>query len=366
MGGAERQALYLVAHLAGLKGCDVEVLAFHDGAALREPLKALGVPVHVVPYFFRWPKVRRTRALAQIARLLRFRIKPDALLPFVGIHSKAIAQVWPYTNARFCWWNQQDEGRDLNGTDVESQILRKVSVITSNSEAGRDFLASTYALDPESILVYNNGTPKMTPVPADVARSNLGLDGRRVVSMIANITPFKDHSTLFNAWAMVRSHFGQEDAPILVLAGGVGDKSTVARLQMQAFDLGLSSKDVKFLGSVSNVAEVISASDLVVHSSTAEGCPNAVCEAMALGRAVVATDIPGTRQALGDDAAESLAPARDASALAERIIRMLDDEDLRSRTGRHNRERIQSQFTIDEMNRFFQGIIEKHLGQSLS
>jgi glycosyltransferase involved in cell wall biosynthesis len=366
MGGAERQALYLIEHLARLDRCRVEALTFHDGSALRPKLDSLGVPVHVFPYYHRWPKARRARALTRLAWSLRRRIKPDALLPFVGIHSKAIAQTWPYTSARFCWWNQQDEGRDLGGTVTEANILRQVSAVTSNSIAGRDFLATTYGLDPETILVYNNGTPLLEPVNAADIRSRLRLGRRQIVSMIANITSFKDHSTLLDAWAKVRTHFDGANPPVLLLAGSLSEKATVAKLQMQAFDLGLSSNDVRFLGPVDDVVEVISASDLVVHSSVTEGCPNAVCEAMALGRAVVATDIPGSRQALGDDARESLATAHDPKALADGIIRMLENEELRSETGIRNRQRVRSEFSIDRMNAFFQELIEKHLGVSLA
>jgi glycosyltransferase involved in cell wall biosynthesis len=365
MGGAERQALYLVEHLAGLTRCRVEVLTFEDGQALRPMLESLAVPVHVLPYYHRWPRARRLKALASLARMLRFDVKPDALLPFVGIHSKAVAQAWPYTNATFCWWNQQDEGRDLNGTDVERRILKKVSAITSNSVTGRDFLAATYGLDPNDILVYNNGTPQMEPVSTQEARARLGIGKRKVVSMIANITPFKDHSTLLNGWAIVRDHFGNGEPPVLLLAGNLSDMATVSLLQMQAFELGLSSRDVQFLGAVDDVVELISASDLVVHSSVTEGCPNAVCEAMALGRPVVATDIPGSRQALGDDAPESLAPPKDPVGLSKRIISMLENDQLRTSIGKRNRNRIRSEFSIGAMNQFFQSLIERGLGLTL-
>jgi glycosyltransferase involved in cell wall biosynthesis len=365
MGGAERQALYLAEHLVRLGTCDVEFLAFEDGQALRPTLNTLGVPVHVLPYYHRWPKPRRLRSLANLARILRFSIRPDALLPFVGIHSKAVAQAWPFTNARFCWWNQQDEGRDLHGTEVERRILSKVSVITSNSVAGRDFLASTYGLKPEDILVYNNGTPELEAVSPDVAKSRLGLGPGKVVSMIANVTSFKDHSTLLDAWSVVRNRFGNEK-PVLLLAGRLSDTTTVARLKTQAFELGLSALDVRFLGPVADVVGLISASDLVVHSSITEGCPNAVCEAMALGRAVVATDIPGSRQALGDDSDESLAPPKNADALAKLIVAMLEDDHLRTINGQKNRKRIRSEFSIEGMNRFFQSLIESGLETRLS
>lgn len=367
IGGAERQALYLVAYLSKLRNCTVEVLTFEDGSALRPTLEALGVRIHVLPYYFRWPRLRRARALARLAVMLRSRIKPDALLPFVGIHSKTMALVWPFSGARFCWWNQQDEGRDLSGTPTETRMLGKVSCITSNSVAGRDFLAATYRIEPDRILVYNNGTP--VPAIAEVGttwRARPELTGRPIVSMIANVTPFKDHATLLDAWVIVKAHFGGSQAPVLMLAGHLREAATVTDLKLQAFELGLSSDDVKFLGPVEDVADLIVSSDLVVHSSLTEGCPNSVCEAMSLARAVVATDIPGCRQALGEQGAAWLAPPGDAQALASRIIEALSNGPLRAAAGEMNLRRIKSEFTIDAMNRFFQAQIERGLGLPLS
>lgn len=367
MGGAERQALYLVDHLSKLDGCTVEVLAFEDGAALRPQLDAMGIRIHVIPYYFRWPRQRRARALARLAVLLRARIKPDALLPFVGIHSKTMALVWPWSGARFCWWNQQDEGRDLSGTQTEARMLRKVSCITSNSVAGQEFLAATYQLDSDRILVYNNGTPVPATTEVETTwRVHPDLTGRPIVSMIANVTPFKDHATLLDAWVIVKAHFGHSQAPVLLLAGHLREAATVTDLKLQAFELGLSSMDVKFLGPVDDVADLIVSSDLVVHSSLTEGCPNSVCEAMSLARAVVATDIPGCRQALGEQGAAWLAPPRDAQALATRIIEALSNEPLRTAAGETNLQRIRSEFTIDAMNQFFQAQIESGLGLPLS
>lgn len=366
MGGAERQALYLVEHLAKLRNCTVEVLTFEDGTALRPALDAMGVRIHVLPYFFRWPRVARARALARLAVLLRSKIKPNALLPFVGIHSKTMAMVWPYSGARFCWWNQQDEGRDLNGTPTEARVLRKASSITSNSTAGQDFLATTYGLDRDRIRVYNNGTPVPDIAAIETTwRFRPGFEGRQIVSMVANVTAYKDHSTLIDTWLKVKEHFAGRRPPLLLLAGNLRESDFVAQLKVQAFDLGLSSADVRFLGPVSDVYDLMLSSDLVVHSSITEGCPNSVCEAMSVGRAVVATDIPGCRQALGDDAAWLARPG-DATGLAMRIIDALENESLRASAGKRNRERILTDFSIDGMNRFFVSEIERGLGCSIS
>lgn len=362
MGGAERQALYFVEHLAKSADYSVEVLSFTDGPAIGDALDRLSVKAHVLPYNDRWPARKRVRSLARMAWHVRGKVRPDCLLPFGTPTSKAMALAWPYTGARFCWWNQQDEGREIYGTPRERQLLNAVSCITSNSEIGRDKISQTFQIHPDRILVYNNGTPIPDgKLPASNWRETLKLESRPVVTMIANITRFKDHLTLLDAWKKVQSSLALDVAPVLLLAGNMLEKSRVSELKQHAFDIGLSSSHLRFLGQVKDVLGLILESDLVVHSSLTEGCPNAVCEAMSLGVAVVATDIPGCRQALGSQNQRWLTEPGNSSMMADRIIELLESKDLRGAVGNQNRTRIASDFTINGMNAFFEQQIRNGL-----
>jgi glycosyltransferase involved in cell wall biosynthesis len=366
MGGAERQALYLVEYLSQLPDCHVEVLSFEDGSLIRRALHDLGVPVHVVSYSLTWTRAKRAKALSQLLILLRRHIKPEAILPFGSQASKSIGLIWRYSGASFMWWNQQDEGRGRPGTKATQRILEGMPSIISNSFAGRDYLSGTYSLSPDRVLVYNNGTPLEDGSARESHwRRDLKLEGRTIVAMIANVTRFKDHETLLKAWVDVKNHYSDRDAPVLLLAGHLKRRAFVSQLKNQAFDSGLSGKDVRFLGAMDDVPGLLREVDLVVHSSVAEGCPNAVCEAMAAGRAVVATDISGCRQALGDSSDQWLAEPRNAKMLAERIIASLESDDSRRQAGEANRERIRSEFSVAGMNDFFVRQIESGLGRSL-
>jgi glycosyltransferase involved in cell wall biosynthesis len=96
--------------------------------------------------------------------------------------------------------------------------------------------------------------------------------------------------------------------------------------------------------------------DLFVLPSLWEGLPNAVIEAMAARRAVVATRVDGTPELVVDGATATaeeptalLAPPKDAGALAEAMERILDDEELRRRLGEAGRGRIETAFTMEGM-----------------
>ena len=120
------------------------------------------------------------------------------------------------------------------------------------------------------------------------------------------------------------------------------------RIKILAFDLRLNS--VFLLGRVDDIPTLLNDCDLIVHSSVNEGCPNAVLEAMAMSRAVVGTDIPGMRQALGDACAERcLAQPHSASDLAERIVTVLEDPELRSELGAANFRRVKEEFSVEKM-----------------
>ena len=105
-----------------------------------------------------------------------------------------------------------------------------------------------------------------------------------------------------------------------------------------------------FLGAIDDTDELMFESDLVVHSSITEGCPNSVCEAMALGRAVVGTDIPGMRQALDQSLWPiCLSDQHNAESLAKNIIRFLIDSTLAKHVGVMNRRRIEEDFSVNGM-----------------
>jgi glycosyltransferase involved in cell wall biosynthesis len=362
MGGAERQAFHLIRHLRESRNAPVAVLGWYGTeGTLAEPLRDWGCELFTFPYKNIAPRASKTWNLIRLAHFIKTRIKPDYILPFVAVHSKPVRQVWRLTGARYAWWNQRDEGRGLFGTPAERKALLNAVHIISNSWAGTDFLSHTYDIPKERILTYNNGIvlPDLATLQP-VWRERLDLSqGGRLVSMAANITPFKDHETLLKAWRIVLDSWTREPRPlpVLALAGHLKDKVQVGKLKVLAFDLGLGTS-VRFMGPVDSVNELMWESNLVVHSSVKEGCPNAVCEAMALGKPVVATDIPGTRQALDESSRRNcLAAPHDAQALAARMLALLSSDDLSAQAGARNRQRIESHFSVDKMCEFYESLL---------
>ena len=348
LGGAERQALHL-AHFLAAGGASVEVCALgHPGRAI-DVCEAYGIPWRLMPV--EWPRSRlgRLRSLLSVARALR-RHHPDVLLPYTMWPNVLCGVTWRLCGARLSIWNQRDEGRDFTGRKIERLSARLTPLFVSNSQHGAQYVVRQFGVDPTRMHVIRNGVA--LPVP-ERSRSDwrraLGLSQDVVLAcMVANLHSYKDHATLLWAWRSVVDRSRDSNTPVLLLAGRFDD--TDALLKAQAYDLELG-KSVRFLGAVDDVAGLLDAVDIGVHSSRFEGCPNGALECMAAGLPIVATDIPGIREAVGPRGEGQLAAPGDAEAMAARILDLVHAPGLRQQLGRENKRRIDVEFTVDQMCR---------------
>ena len=105
------------------------------------------------------------------------------------------------------------------------------------------------------------------------------------------------------------------------IAGRIDDDEEMCRLNQLANDLGVDHL-VHYIGHVSNVLPLIKAAKLIVSTSDYEGLPNALIEAAALGKAIVATDSgPGTRSVLRDYPYATIVDIEQEEYFADCVIR---------------------------------------------
>jgi glycosyltransferase involved in cell wall biosynthesis len=111
------------------------------------------------------------------------------------------------------------------------------------------------------------------------------------------------------------------------------------------------------------VANLYRAADLFVFSSRAEGCPNAVLEAMASGLPVVATNVAGNRETVGEDTRTGwLVPVEDPMALAEVVRAVVASPDLRQKVGARAREVAEERFAIRRVGAQYLSLYEELTG----
>jgi glycosyltransferase involved in cell wall biosynthesis len=103
---------------------------------------------------------------------------------------------------------------------------------------------------------------------------------------------------------------------------------------------------VEWLGPVTDIPALLAASHIACQpSSYREGLPKSALEAMAAGKPLVATDIPGCREAVVNSVTGILVPPRDAPSLAAALGRLIDDPALRARLGAAGRVRVEENFS---------------------
>jgi glycosyltransferase involved in cell wall biosynthesis len=167
----------------------------------------------------------------------------------------------------------------------------------------------------------------------DGVRTELGIpEDAPVIGSVANFKAAKDHATMLRATAHVR----QAVPEVRLLLVGQGPLE--AETRRLAAELGLEGT-VVFAGFRTDARRLAAAFDVFTLSSTYEGLPIALIEAMALGRPAVVTRVGGTPEVVADGANRLLVPPRDPAALADGLLRLLGDPELRARMGAAARSR---------------------------
>ena len=134
------------------------------------------------------------------------------------------------------------------------------------------------------------------------------------------------------------------------ILGGFDDENPFAlrRSELEAY---LSSGIVDYPGHVENVADyLIKSSVFVLPSFYREGVPRSTQEAMAIGRPIITTDVPGCKETVEDGINGFLVPPFDVSALTDKMIKFIEQPNLINKMGKESRKIAELKFDINEVN----------------
>jgi glycosyltransferase involved in cell wall biosynthesis len=197
---------------------------------------------------------------------------------------------------------------------------------------------------PEQSVIVTNGIDieeiDRTLAQSPIHREALGLSSEDfVLGCVSRWDPVKRVEILLQA---VRRLTGRIPRLALLLVGGGGEE---ARLRRLVSETGLRDR-VIFTGFLGNPTRIYGILDLYVATSLKEGLPLAPLEAMAVRRAIVATDVPGHQDVVVHERTGLLVPAEDSAGLAEAIYSLAKDPDRRRWMGQAGRERVLDHFGI--------------------
>jgi glycosyltransferase involved in cell wall biosynthesis len=349
VGGAEGQIVELVRGLAGR--FEFHIALASAGGPLEAPARSAGATIHIlrVPGFG-----AGTGPVSRVIRALRMRGRLRTLLRELApslIHSwlfeasfVAAAARWPgrkppliVSRRSLVEWVARNRLYFLVARWTNGQA----DLMLANSEAVRRDVMRKEGVKAERVeLIYNGvDTSVYTPGPPDEdLRRELGLPpGVPVVGMVANLHTYKGHVQIVEVAATLRAE-GRSCA--LLFVGRDADAAAAVRRAVTHARL----ENVVFTGARPDVSEMLRLMDVFVSASHEEGFSNSILEAMASGRAIVATSVGGTPEQIEDGVTGFVVPPRDPVALSAAVGRLLGDSALRRRFGEAARKKAVERF----------------------
>ncbi|GAA4639097.1 glycosyltransferase [Actinoallomurus vinaceus] len=341
LGGTEKQVALLAEGLRA-RGVDTSVLVMFEGGPHEDTLRTADVPVVHLGFQrrsagWRMPSDNAAAFLRLVGRLRRTR--PDVLHAFL-FHSHVTAAAAarpagvPVLVAGRRSLGDFKRGRPLVSA-LDAVATRMTDHLIANARAVADDALRDRGVTAEKLTIVRNGLPgsAFEPMPPAPLATRLP-----VVLCVANLISYKGHRYLLEATARLRTR-GVHCT--LALAG---DGPERAALQRQATRLGI---DARFLGTRTDIGRLLARCDVVALASLQEGMSNAVMEAMAAGRPVVATEVGGTGELLRGRGV--LVPPADPQALADGIERVLGNPAFAAELGLKARAWSEAHLSDDVM-----------------
>jgi len=359
-GGGQGQLLSLRAPLAA-RGCEVLAVT-PERAPAADRLRAGGVEVQEMP-------LHRLRATADPGVQARFlsaapfeirglrrlmaRRHIDVVQPHgdtnphaaIAGHLEGVAVAWQLYDTR-----TPPPLRRL----TMPLVTRVADVITTWGRALGHAHPGTARLGERWIPVFPpvDGT-RFGPAPERrmAARRELGIaDDAVAVGVLAMRNPSKGLEHFVRALARARSVDPRVVGRVLGAPSPAHAAYEVA-VRTEASALGLTDGALDIRDAGSRVAELLPAFDILALTSVprSEGMPTVILEAMACGIPVVATDVGAVREEVKDGGTGFVVPPLDDAAIADRIVRLASDPDMRTAFGAAGRTRFDSDFSLDTL-----------------
>jgi glycosyltransferase involved in cell wall biosynthesis len=336
-GGAE----HLLADLACLApeaGFELSVVSMMplDGRRFSSVLADRGVPVCSLDLTSRWDPRGPRRARAALAGL-RADVVHSHLKHADIVASFAAPRLGiPMVSTLHLIEDEVSPLGRLKRFVAARRRMRRAACTIAVSEAARRWYLGKHGEDPGRVVTIHNGVRDPGPVSQDdrvSLRRELGVPERApLVATIALLRPGKGHQVLLEAAAALPG----------VWFAVIGDGPEEDRLRQLARRIGVADR-VVFAGFREDVARIAATADVVAHPALADALPTSLIHAAASGAAVVASDVGGIPEIVGDGAGLLVAPG-DPSDLSGAIAGLLADEEHRRAVGEAARRRFEDLF----------------------
>ncbi len=363
VGGAQEVVRTLAQHFE-IAGQRAVVCAFADGP-LRGKIELLGIPVEIIP----GPAHSVVSLPGYLSDLRRMR---KALIELIDRYQVDVIQTHLLRSLDFLilslrpkrkvkiYWTFQNANFDLRPDHLKRHHwllgpkrwahhalytggARYVDGFIAVSEDTKSSIRETMAGVPENKIrvIFNSVDLERyrRPVDRDAVRDALGIPpDAPVMIVVATFKEQKGHRFLIEAAAPVVEAF--PDLRILLVGDGELRRDMEARTKAAGLE-----NTILFLGTRSDIPELLAASDIFVLPSLWEGLAMALVEAMASCKPIIATMVSGTTQAIENEKTGLLVPPGDPQALASAMVRVLERPEWAKQLGEAAGLKVEREFS---------------------
>lgn len=235
----------------------------------------------------------------------------------------------------------------------QRRIIKKADVITAISAYLADFAKRYNKKAP--IFIVPNGVDLKSMKYKELSIRNKEKD-KKIIITISRLVVKNGVDILIKALSILNTKYLILSTDLLI----IGDGKERRKLEKLREKLGVADK-VKFLGTIPNerIPEHLASADVFVRPSRSEGLGTAFLEAMAAGVPIIGTQVGGIIDFLIDGETGLFCKSNDPKDLAEKIIMILNDEDLKNKLVENGREMVEQKYSWDKIAEQMRRIYEK-------
>lgn len=330
LGGAERVTIEL-AHLQRREGLDAQILSLgKQQDFLVAAVKSRDIPLQLCSAG--GTRIGRYRCIA--SHFKRFDV--------LHIHSprglRYIAPIIPFFAGKTIIYTRHglDPLDSPYWTFIHKMMRPFIDYVTFVTSSGYDVFQQNHHWDENKLRVVTNGVY--------VPESAAAIPGKPLrFASVGRMVRLKGQPNLLAAVSQLEAHFGEKSAEEFVLKFfGIGPME--AELRQQAGDIGDGL--VEFCGEVQDLEAIYSDVDVIVVASESEGLSMVIIEAMARGIPAIGTDVGGNSTLIHEGETGLLVPYGSVEALAEAMLKLLNNTQLITDYGVAAKRLISEQFSL--------------------
>jgi L-malate glycosyltransferase len=215
--------------------------------------------------------------------------------------------------------------------------IEKSDMVTTVSQFQADLTRQVFGITKPIEVIYNFVDTKVfRPGGAGCCRSNLAKPHERVIMHVSNYRQPKNALGVLAAF-----HLAQKRVPARLVL--VGDGPDMVEVRSQCKRLGICDK-VQYVGKMDNVETILPHADVLLQPSYREAFGMVLLEAMACGVPTVSSNIDGIPEVVVEGETGFMAGPDDHQVLADRLVQLCEDDDLRTKMGAAGRARAITHF----------------------